>query len=380
MKHTSILKAEAMRLGFSLLGITSLEPPLHAQSYLDWIEQGKHASMAYLASSRGLQARLDPRQVFPPAQSVVFVAAAYPTTHESDHTRSTEQGHGKVAAYASGPDYHQILPQKLLELAELIRSKIEPQVTYYAYTDTGPVLERDLAQRAGLGWVGKNTCLINLQIGSYFLLAELFLSTPLEPSRPFDADYCGNCRKCIDACPTQCISENHSLDARRCISFLTIENRAQIPAELRPLLGDWLFGCDICQQVCPWNQKASRKPQPATIISSQNDLQTLDLLSILSLSPQEFNHRFRHTPIHRAKRRGLLRNAAVVAANTQFEAAIPTLSHLLLSDSEPLVRAHAAWALGQFATSASRQTLQSALKSEIDGDVLVEIQNAAGIR
>jgi epoxyqueuosine reductase len=209
------------------------------------------------------------------------------------------------------------------------------------YTDTGPILERDLAQRAGLGWIGKNTCLIHPQHGSYFLLSEILLDLELEPDPPFVSDHCGTCTRCIEACPTDCILPDRTIDATRCISYLTIELKDDIPLELRDKLGDWVFGCDICQQVCPWNRFAG-EADPAF----DSKTPPRSLTEELTLTPQAFNQRFKRTPVKRAKRRGYLRNVAVALGNTGDMHALPVLQNVL-NDEEPLIREHAQWAIQQ---------------------------------
>lgn len=373
MGAKEMLKAEARRLGFSHLGITALDSTPHAPAYLDWLERDWHASMAYLCTPRAVELRLNPQQVFPPARSLIIVTAAHPLPSTPNKAKG-QTGYGLVAAYARGIDYHSLLPPQMRRLVQWIQNEIDPRAQAAVYTDTGPILERDFASRAGLGWIGKNTCLINPQAGSYLFLAEIFLSTPLEPDNPFDQDLCGTCRRCIEACPTSCISEARSLDARRCISYLTIENKGEISPELRPLIGSHIFGCDICQQVCPWNQKI-KAALPTPLFQSDPALAELDLAATLRLSPQEFNLRYRSTPLMRAKRRGLLRSAAVVAGNQRAEEALPALMVILQEEFEPLVRAHAAWALGQFNNRAAFATLEKALETESDPTVLAEIRS-----
>jgi len=249
---------------------------------------------------------------------------------------------GQVAAYAWGDDYHEVLPGRLRELIIFIEEQVGHPIPNRYYTDTGPILERDLAQRAGLGWIGKNTCLINPHHGSWFLLAEILLGIAIEPDTAFVSDRCGTCRRCIEACPTHCIQPNRTLDAKHCISYLTIELKDDIPTDLRPLLRDWVFGCDLCQMVCPWNRFADKDGdsafQPHAVIP-------LPLLTHeLSLTSQAFNFKFKQSPVKRAKRRGYLRNIAVVLGNTGDEGSISALQQAL-GDPEPMVREHAKWAI-----------------------------------
>jgi epoxyqueuosine reductase len=234
------------------------------------------------------------------------------------------------------------------------------------------VLERDLAQRAGMGWIGKNTCLINPQAGSYFLLGEVLLGIALELDAPFEADRCGNCRRCLEACPTGCILPDRTLDARRCISYLTIELKGSLPVELRPAIRNWIFGCDVCQEVCPWNQRFASLHGEAAFFPRQG-LPAPDLVEELSLTPQAFNDKFAGSPVKRAKRRGYLRNVAVALGNSADPASIPALARALVQDGEPLVRAHAAWAMGQIGGAAAQQALQEANRTETDPDVRAEI-------
>jgi len=250
-----------------------------------------------------------------------------------------EQSEGKIAAYANSADYHYTLPARMKELVQFIEEQVGSPVKNRWYTDTGPILERDLAQRAGIGWIGKNTCLINPKQGSYFLLSEIFLDLALEPDTPFVTDHCGTCTRCIQACPTDCILPNRTLDAKRCISYLTIELKDDIPIDLRDKLGDWTFGCDICQMVCPWNRFAA-DGDPAF----EDKDPPHPLTEELTLTPQGFNQRFKRTPIQRAKRRGYLRNVAIVLGNIGDMHALPVLQNAL-NDEEPMIREHASWAI-----------------------------------
>jgi epoxyqueuosine reductase len=285
---------------------------------------------------------------------------------------------GKIAAYAQGNDYHVFLPERLQSLVRFIETHVGHPVLNRWYTDTGPLLERELAQRAGLGWIGKNTCLINPGKGSYFLLAEILLGIELEPDRPFTKDHCGTCMRCITACPTGCILPDRTLDSRRCISYLTIEFKGFIPRELRPLMETWVFGCDICQQVCPWNRFATVEADP--VFDRHMVLSNPNLLDELRLTTDEFNHKYRHSPIMRSKRIGYIRNVTVALGNTQRREAIPALAQTLMADKEPVVRAHAAWALGRIKDGLARKALEMAANTENELLVKVEIQNSLEIQ
>ena len=328
------IKDEAKKQGFILAGITSPEAPPHISTYKNWLDAGRHASMDYLAREDAQEKRANPKLILPEVQSMLVLAFPYaPHPSPPSQAGEGESPKGKIAAYALMDDYHLFLKEKLQAIVNCIETEIGHPVPNRWYTDTGPILERDLAQRAGLGWIGKNTCLINPKVGSYFFLAEILLGIELPVDDPFTSDHCGTCTRCIDACPTQAILPNRTLDANLCISYLTIENKGEIPEELRPQLGEWIFGCDICQEVCPWNKKLI-KPQPSQV----------DLITELTLTPQEFNSKFKDNPVKRAKRRGYLRNIAVALGNAGDEKAIPALEKAL-DDIEPLVRDHAQWAL-----------------------------------
>jgi len=299
--------------------------------------------MNYLAEERARSCRREPRLLLPECRSIIMLGIRYPNP-KTIQPEEENGPSGRVAAYAWGRDYHLVLPERLQSLVRYIEQLIGCQVPHRCYTDTGPVLERDLAQRAGLGWIGKNTCLINPWIGSYFLLAEILLGIDLEPNPPFMADRCGTCTRCIEACPTGCILPDRTLDARHCIAYLTIENKGEIPFDLRPQIGNRVFGCDICQLVCPWNRKPANEYDQD--FASHPSLPNPNLRADLMLTPQEFNQKFKDSPVQRARRRGYLRNVAVALGNTGGPADIPTLEGALL-DGEPLVRQHADWALKQ---------------------------------
>lgn len=330
------IKDKARQLGFILTGVTLPDPPPHYSTFENWLAQGRHGKMDYLAAERSRVRRADPKQILPECKSILVLATPY------DPPLPMREGLGaRVASYARGADYHDVLPARMKELVQFIEEQVGGPVKNRWYTDTGPILERDLAQRAGIGWIGKNTCLIHPKQGSYFFISEVLLDLELEPDPPFVTDHCGACTRCIEACPTQCILPDRTLDAARCISYLTIELKDDIPLELRGKMGDWVFGCDVCQMVCPWNRFA---PEGDPAFSEEEPPPSLT--EELTLTPRTFNQRFKRSPVKRAKRRGYLRNVAVALGNTGDLRALPVLQNAL-NDEEPTIREHAAWAIEQ---------------------------------
>jgi epoxyqueuosine reductase len=373
---TEFAKSEALRLGFSRVGITTPDPPPHLEVYESWLNEGRHGEMAYLETNRARRRRADPKEILPECASILIVAANYlPRGFKGKGVAANAAGddyQGGVAAYAVGDDYHEVLTDRLKHLVSSLEARLGREIKNRYYTDTGPLLERELAQRAGLGWIGKNTCLISPEQGSYFFLAEILLDLPLEPDHPIKTDHCGECTLCIEACPTDCILPDRTLDATRCISYLTIELKGAIPLEVRPLINDWIFGCDICQQVCPWNLRFA-EPTADPAFQARMFLQEASTREYLRLSPESYRRELSKSPLKRAKRSGLLRNAAVVAANSGDHSYVPDLERLLTQEADALPRAHAAWALGQLGEI---EALRSVLNSEQDPQVLAEIQFA----
>lgn len=294
--------------------------------------------MDYLASERSRQRRADPSLILPGCKSILVLALPCQQPDLTGFSKPVRSGL-HIAAYALGDDYHDIIPPRLKEIVQFMEKQVGHSIPNRYYTDTGPILERELAQRAGLGWIGKNSMLIHPKAGSTFLLAEIFLGIELEPDEPFRTDHCGTCNRCITACPTQCILPNRTLDSRRCISYLTIENKGAIPEDLREPTGNWVFGCDVCQQVCPWN-RFSLPSDPALAPSIPLPVLPGDL----SMTPSEFNRRFKNSPLKRAKRRGYLRNLAVAVGNTGDKSDLSILEQAA-QDEETLVKSHAQWAI-----------------------------------
>ncbi|MEK7402291.1 MAG: tRNA epoxyqueuosine(34) reductase QueG [Gemmatimonadota bacterium] len=327
----SRIKTAANALGFDPVGITCVGPAETHAAFREWLSRGFAGEMAYL--ERGAEKRRDTSLPFPDARSAIVVALDY----------GGKQPAGPIARYARGDDYHDVMLARLGELHHRLEPIAGRPVAARAYVDTGPILERDLAQRAGLGWIGKNTNLINPDRGSFFFLGVLLTDLALESDARFEADRCGTCTRCLDACPTDAFVEPRVLDATRCISYLTIEHRTSIAPELRKLMGELVYGCDICQDVCPWNHRFAREAGDAALAPRPENVNP-GIRDLLRLHDADFKERFRGSPVTRAKRRGLARNAAVVLGNRGDAADIPALEQAL-NDPEPLVREHAAWAL-----------------------------------
>ena len=333
------IKNKARQLGFFLAGVTLPEPPPHYSTFENWLAQGHHGTMDYLANERSRTRRANPLEILPECKSILVLATPYhPSLALSGENEATVD-EARIASYAQGTDYHDILPARMKELVQFIEEQVGGPVKNRYYTDTGPILERDLAQRAGIGWIGKNTLLINPKAGSYFFISEILLDLELDPDPPFLTDHCGTCMRCIAACPTDCILPGRTLDATRCISYLTIELKGDIPVGLREKIGDWTFGCDICQMVCPWNHFA---PEGDPAFNTSRSPQTLT--EELTLTLQTFNQRFKGTPVKRAKRRGYLRNVAVALGNIGDMHHLPVLQNAL-KDEELMIREHVQWAI-----------------------------------
>jgi epoxyqueuosine reductase len=322
--------------------------------------------MGYIG--RGLQKRLDPGLVLPDARTIISVAYPY-RPPPAPPVAWKEELRGRIAAYALGTDYHGRVQARLQELARAV-VRLAPHCNVRPYVDTGPVLEREWGAAAGLGWFGKNTNLLHRQQGSWFLIGELLTDLVLDPDDPI-TDHCGTCTQCLDLCPTGALPGNYLLDARRCISYWTIEHRGAIPREFRPKLENWVFGCDICQEVCPWNDKHAGAVPAAT-----DDSLTPRLAELMALDAAGFRRRFGSTAVQRARRSGLLRNAAVVLGNTGNPQAIGVLAGALRRDPSALVRAHTAWALGRFGQRSARRALETARRCEPDAAVAEEIEAA----
>lgn len=326
----------ARELGFDVCRVAACSPPPHIGGFRSWLGDGRAGEMNYM--QRGEEKRCDPQQILAGAKSIVVLAVNY--WQGGQALPPANRTVGRIARYAWGDDYHDIIAAKLEKIDELLRGFGGNQK---CYVDTGPVLERDHAAVAGVGWQGKSTMLINTKLGTWFFLAEILTTLELPPDPPV-RDRCGTCNRCIDACPTGAITAPHQLDARRCISYLTIELKTAIPLELRPLIGDRIFGCDDCLDACPWNRFAEASRE--TAFQARPGTSGMALRDYLSLTDQQFREMFRNSPIKRIKRRGFLRNVCVALGNVGTATDLAALERAAL-DPEPLIAGHAQWAIAE---------------------------------
>lgn len=348
------MKNEAARLGFDALGVAPAVAPPGYPRYLSWLEQGRAAGMDYLR--RQAETRGHPARLLEGVRSVVIGAFVYGSPEDDEPGETT----GRVARYARGLDYHELLWRRLEALLSWLQAE-RPGTRGRAVSDSAPLLERDFARLAGLGWIGKNTMLIDRRLGSYTVLGALLTDLELAYDAPHVADHCGTCTRCLDACPTDAFAGPYQLDAGRCISYWTIEHRGPIPDAMADSLDGWAFGCDICQEVCPWNRKAPAGREPT--LQPRPGSGRPDLLDWLDAEPEALRRSTRGTALSRARRDGLARNAALVLGSQRVAAAVPALVRRL-ADPEPTVRAAAAWALGRIGREEAREPLMAARNDE----------------
>jgi epoxyqueuosine reductase len=359
------LTRAAHEQGFVLVGFARLRPLAHREDfYRRWLADGGNASMTYLAKEPEL--RFDPRRLDARYTSVVslgypYAARAVPKVDWRGEMR------GRIAAYALGRDYHDVVKKRARIVGDIIR-RLRPGCTTRTYVDTGPVFEREWASQSRIGWFGKNTMILNRDHGSYFFLAEIFTDVEIDAATEPYRDHCGSCRRCLDLCPTGALADGYVMRSDFCISYQTIENRGAIPLELRPKIGNWIFGCDICNDVCPWNDDHTSDHDVDDIMPRLPDL--------LALNEEQFGLRFTVSAVKRAKRRGLLRNVAVALGNTGNPDAVAPLTRAIQTESEPLIRSHAAWALGQLGGTAACRALECALH---DRDTAVRREATAAL-
>jgi len=365
---TDSIKSEALSLGFDLVGISPAGNLPENQLYKEWLSKGYAGEMGYMEKSP--ERRADVREILPDARSVVSCGLNYNTPYPYS-TQARGSRKGWIARYAWGDDYHDAIKKKLEELKRYIREISRIDDAGVCYVDTGLVLERNYARRAGVGWIGKNTCIINQQKGSWLFLGEIITTLELDYDAP-PPDRCGTCTRCIDACPTDAIREPYVLDSRRCISYLTIELKGGIPMELREKMDNNIFGCDICQDVCPWNKQALVTEHESFL--PRDGLYNPDLGPLSRMSTQDFRDTFKGSPVKRSKRRGFLRNVMIAIGNSGDKELIPRVRECL-EDEEPLVRMHAAWALWKLDGKNCEEYLLDHRKKEADPEVLDEIDS-----
>lgn len=363
---TKKIREKALEIGFDLVGISPAGSFPENQFYNEWLARGFAGEMKYM--EREPEKREDVKNVLPEVKSIISCGLNYNTDYPYS-TEGADQTRGWISRYAWGDDYHDVMKNKLTLLLGSIQKIASQDVKAKLYVDTGPVLDRIYGKYAGIGWIGKNTCVINQEIGSWIFIGEIITDLELNYDAPVP-DRCGTCTRCIDACPTGALRQPYVLDSRLCISYLTIELKGKIPLELRGKIGNNIYGCDVCQDVCPWNKRAE--------ITSQSSFQPREVLynpdlSFLSrLSEEDFRSMFKGSPVKRAKRRGFLRNVMVAMGNSGSTEFIPYVKESL-KDKEPLIRAHAVWALWKLDGEGSYETLSDHLRTENDSTVREEI-------
>lgn len=362
---SALVKSLAREIGFELVGITPAGVPRTWSEFQAWLNNGYAGEMSYLTNRS--EAYRNPQLVLEGVRSLVLLGLNYKTTAPLP----CPSGSGQTSRYAWGTsDYHDVIRGKLKLLSREMKQR-QPGVRTRGIVDTAPLLERDFARLAGLGWFGKNTLLLNKSMGSYFFLAALLTDAELEPDSPHETAHCGTCTRCLDVCPTEAFVEPYVLDARKCISYLTIELRGAIPRELRHGMGEWLFGCDLCQEVCPWNRKAPESPEET--FQPREDLATVELAELFDLDEKTFEERFGATPLARPGRGGILRNAAIVLGNQRRAEGVPALIKGL-HDPDPVVRGACAWGLGEIGNEQAQSALSERLQVEEEAEVREEIQ------
>jgi len=379
ISFTERIKTRALELGFDAVGIAPAKAGEHLPFYLEWLAAGYHGEQSYLARPDRLARRQDLQVILPGVQSLVVVGLHYwPGSHPPE---ANDPARGRISCYAQGTDYHHVMQPSLEALLEFIRNQAQEPVRGRVYVDTGPLLERDHAQQAGLGFIGKNCSLIQPQRGSWLFLGELLLDIPLEPDRPADSGRnhkqrgtnCGTCTRCQEACPTGALTRPYTLDSRRCISYLTTALKGAIPREFRPLIGNQIFGCDICQEVCPWNRFARPRVLTGAEVSARPIASPAPpLIELIALSEQKFQTLYGSTPIGHIKHARFLRNVAVALGNWGSPEAVPALGEAM-KDPSPLIREHVAWALGQIEGKQAQKVLVEALAREREPTVAEEI-------
>jgi len=366
------IKHKAKELGFNLVGITPAKPSPTLSAYMRWVDKGMHGNMGYLAREDRLIRRQNLKEIMPSAESLIIVGMDY-RTQFADDTVLNDPSRGRIASYAWGLDYHNVLDVRLEMLSDWIKEQANDTIEHKVFVDTGAILERSHAQQAGMGFIGKNTMLIHPRRGSYFFIGEIVTSLEFDDyDEPHRNNMCGSCTRCLNACPTDAFTEPFVLDSRRCISYHTIENKGWIDRALRPHFGNWIFGCDICQDVCPF-QRFTPEADEVAFMTFELDRIAPKVIDILAMTDEMFKEKFRRTPLERVKRERLVRNACVAAGNWQNKQVIPYLIQLLY-DSSALIRGHASWALWHTMGLDSSKLLTDLYHREEDEQVRNEIE------
>ena len=366
------IKGKARELGFNLCGITPAQPSPTLSAYLRWIQRGMQGEMEYMARTDRVRRRQDLREIMPSAKTLILVGMDYYARFADEETLN-DPARGRIASYAWGLDYHKVLELRLEEFAEWLAKADAQKLDHKVYVDTGALLERSHAQQAGMGFIGKNTMLIHPRRGSYFFIGEILTSLEFDDyDEAHRESMCGSCTRCLAACPTDAFPAPYVLDARRCISYHTIENKGWIDRELRADFGNWIFGCDICQDVCPF-QRFAEETEEVAFLPFDLDRVAPKLTDILMSNDESFRAMFTRTPVERVKRERIVRNACIAAGNWRNERAIPHLIQLLY-DASALVRGHAAWALWRTMELDSSKLLTDLYQREEDAQVLEEVE------
>lgn len=367
------IKQKASELGFNVCGVTPATPSPTLSAYMRWIEQGMQGNMGYLSRPDRVIRRQDLQQIMPSAKSLILVGLDYHAIYEN-YDILNDPSRGRIASYAWGLDYHNVLDVRLKLFSEWLIENSKDKIDNKVYIDTGAILERSHAQQAGMGFIGKNTMLINPRQGSYFFIGEIITSLEFDDyDAPHRENMCGTCNRCLNACPTDAFPEPFVLDARRCISYHTIENKGWIPRDLRPQFGNWIFGCDVCQEVCPFQRFATETDEVAFLPMDENRVAP-KLIDILMTTEDSFKEMFRRTPLERVKRERIVRNACIAAGNWAKDQTIPYLIQLLYDESA-LIRGHAVWALWQTMGLDSSKLLTDLYNREDDEQVRGEIED-----
>ena len=370
------IKGKARELGFNLCGITPAQPSPTLSAYLRWIQRGMQGEMEYMARTDRVRRRQDLREIMPSAKTLILVGMDYYARFADEETLN-DPARGRIASYAWGLDYHKVLELRLEEFAEWLAKADAQKLDHKVYVDTGALLERSHAQQAGMGFIGKNTMLIHPRRGSYFFIGEILTSLEFDDyDEAHRESMCGSCTRCLAACPTDAFPAPYVLDARRCISYHTIENKGWIDRELRADFGNWIFGCDICQDVCPF-QRFAEETEEVAFLPFDMDRVAPKLTDILMSNDESFRAMFTRTPVERVKRERIVRNACIAAGNWRNERAIPHLIQLLY-DASALVRGHAAWALWRTMELDSSKLLTDLYQREEDAQVLEEVEALLG--